>query len=327
MMRSLIDCRRGAEFSLLIATLFCVSTNSASADGFGSGANAFEIRFVTIGELNNAPDTTGTPNPVGSVSYAYRMAMFEVSEDMINKANALGILRITQDSRNVDKPATSVSWNEAARFVNWLNTSSGGVPAYKFATQPGQVGYNPNDNIQLWAPGDAGYNPSNLYRNSFATYFLPTVDEWYKTVYFDPTGGSYFDYPHLSNSPPTPAPQTSAPNTDVYGQDISAGPAFITAAGGPDAYGTTAQGGNVAEWLETDFDLVNDSISSARGVRGGYWYSTAADLLSTAWTSATPGTESNIIGFRVAAVPEPGALVLFTLGSVIMCWPRNRALC
>ena len=28
------------------------------------------------------------------------------------------------------------------------------------------------------------------------------------------------------------------------------------------------QGGNVWEWEETDFDLVNDSSSSGRGVRG-----------------------------------------------------------
>jgi formylglycine-generating enzyme required for sulfatase activity len=39
-----------------------------------------------------------------------------------------------------NRPATGVSWNEAARYVNWLNTSNGLAPAYKFATQPGEVG-------------------------------------------------------------------------------------------------------------------------------------------------------------------------------------------
>jgi len=60
-----------------------------------------------------------------------------VSEDMITKANAEGSLGITKDTRGVDKPATSVSWNEAARFVNWMNTSSGYSAAYKFTLQPG----------------------------------------------------------------------------------------------------------------------------------------------------------------------------------------------
>ena len=62
-----------------------------------------------------------------------------VSEDMINKANTLGSLGITLVARGANKPATSVSWNEAARFVNWLNTSRGHPPAYKFNSQPGEA--------------------------------------------------------------------------------------------------------------------------------------------------------------------------------------------
>ena len=52
---------------------------------------------------------------------------------MIDKANTLGGLGITKDTRGANQPATSVSWNEAARFVNWLDTSQGFTPAYKFA--------------------------------------------------------------------------------------------------------------------------------------------------------------------------------------------------
>ncbi len=77
-------------------------------------------------------------------------------------------LGITKYTRGPDKPATSVTWSEAARFVNWLNTSTGGKPAYKFAFQPGQAGYSANSFFQLWTIGDAGYNPNNLYRNGFA---------------------------------------------------------------------------------------------------------------------------------------------------------------
>jgi formylglycine-generating enzyme required for sulfatase activity len=38
-------------------------------------------------------------------------------------------------------------------------------------------------------------------------------------------------------------------------------------------------GGNVFEWEETENDLVNNSPSSARGVRGGGW-SSSSDILS-----------------------------------------------
>ena len=128
--------------SLILAVVaFSTIVNLAHADTFGSGANTFNIEFVTIGNPGNAADTTGEPNPAGSVPTPIDMGKFEISEQMIDKANALGGLGITKDTRGADKPATSMSWNEAARFVNWLNTSSGSTPAYKFAIQPGEVGY------------------------------------------------------------------------------------------------------------------------------------------------------------------------------------------
>ena len=72
---------------------------------------------------------------------------------MVDKANTLGGLGIAKDTRGADKPATSVSWNEAARFINSLNTSAGSTPAYKFALQPGDIGYSAKyNNIQLWDP-------------------------------------------------------------------------------------------------------------------------------------------------------------------------------
>ena len=123
--------------------------SSTAADMFGSGANSFEIEFVTIGQPGNPADTTGSPNPAGSVPYAYRIGKFEISEQMIDKANALGGLGISHDSRDPDKPATSVTWLEAAKFVNWLNSTKGSTPAYKFDSM---------SQFQLWEPGDAGYD-------------------------------------------------------------------------------------------------------------------------------------------------------------------------
>jgi formylglycine-generating enzyme required for sulfatase activity len=155
---------------------------------------------------------------------------------MINKANAEGGLGLTKDTRGPDKPATSVTWNEAARFVNWLNTSSGSLPAYKFAIQPGEPGYVANTDIQLWTPSDAGYDPNNLYRNSQAKYFLPSVHEWYKAAYYDPTTGVYFDYATGSNSTPTAVANGTAAGTAVYFHQSV--PADIMLAGGLSPYGT-----------------------------------------------------------------------------------------
>ena len=95
-----------------------VSAAQAAVVSFGSGEYAFQMEFVTIGNPGNLADTTGTPNPAGAVGYEYGIGKFEVSEDMITKFNASQSLQITKETRGTAKPATNISWNEAARFVN-----------------------------------------------------------------------------------------------------------------------------------------------------------------------------------------------------------------
>ena len=87
-------------------------------------------------------------------------------------------------------PATGVSWNEAARFVNWLNTSQGYQAAYNFTTS------GVNDNIALWSSAQAWQlGGENLFRHKDAHYWLPSMDEWYKAAYYDPENETYGKYP------------------------------------------------------------------------------------------------------------------------------------
>ncbi len=84
------------------------------------------MEFVPIGQPGNAADTTGNPNPAGAVGYTFATGKFEVSRDMITKANAAGGLTITLadlssfGGNGVNRPATGLTWFEAATFVNWL---------------------------------------------------------------------------------------------------------------------------------------------------------------------------------------------------------------
>ena len=285
----------------------------ARADTFGSGANKFNIDFVTIGNPGNPADTTGDPNPAGSVGYVYRIGKYEIPEDAVNKANSQSALEgkplsITLDSRGPNKPATGLSWFEAAKFVDWLDTNSGSTPAYKFDNA---------GNFQLWQPGDAGYDANNLFRNTLAKYFLPTDDEWYKAAYYDPLAGHYWDYPTGSDTAPTPVAFGTAPGTAVYQQD---GPADVTLAGGASPYGTVGQGGNVWEWEESSFDMANSSINVERGVRGGDWIHSinSLNLASTFQNHTLPNSVPVDIGFRLGSVaPEPDALTLALLGLML----------
>ncbi len=308
---------------------FMAHGNLAAGDTFGSGANTFDIEFVTIGNPGNAADTTGNPNPAGSVPYSYRIGKFEISRDMVIKANSAGGLGITLadmtpfGGNGVNRPATGLSWNEAARFVNWLNTSQGFQPAYKFTTQPGDGGYGPNQDISLWVSGDAGFNAANPFRNSQAHYFLPSVDEWYKAAYYHPSSGMYFDFPTGSNSAPSAVASGTAAGTAVYGQAIATGPADITLAGGLSPHGTMGMGGNVYEWEETTFDLVNNSSSSPRGLRGGDWNLGSNSLRPSNRIFIHP-TGEGINGFRVASIPEPSTLLLGALAGLGLLRRRRR---
>jgi hypothetical protein len=281
---------------------------------FGSGGNTFNMDFVTIGNASNAADTTGAPNPAGAVGYEYGIGKFEVSEDMITKFNASQLLQITKDTRGTAKPATSVSWNEAARFVNWLNTSTGGSAAYKFTT------LGVNDNIALWTASDTlDYEATNPYRSKRATYVLPSFNEWYKAAYYNPTNSTYYDFPNGRNTAPTAVASGTADNTAVY--NGQSGPADVDQAGGLSPYGVMGLGGNVREWDESSLDLLNSSDSSNRGVRGSRWGDAdSSNLSSSSRFSRSPSGVTDSIGFRVAslpssaaAVPEPSMMVIGTL--------------
>jgi formylglycine-generating enzyme required for sulfatase activity len=310
-----------------------VTAGHAAVVSFGTGPNQFSMEFVTIGNPGNTADTTGAPNPAGAVAYTYGMGKFEVSEDMINKFNASQSLQITKDTRGPNKPATSVSWNEAARFVNWLNTSTGHAAAYKFTSA------GVNDNIALWTASDSeDYDPLNPYRSKRATFVLPSKDEWYKAAYFDPFANSglgvYWNYSTGSDNAPTAVASGTGANTAVYGGQ-SSGPADINQAGGLSPYGVMGLGGNVWEWEETSYDLSNSTPAAGRTVRGGSWYLSAFDMssLSRFNNSSGPSNDGPGTGLRVvllnspgAEVPEPtSALILsFFMGSGLIPRYRNK---
>jgi len=301
---------------ILIPALLVVCLQTAFGQGllqqsFGNGANAFTMDFVTIG------------NPEMSVPYTYNIGKYEVSRDMINKANAsagLGISTydlIPNGGTGPNRPASGITWYEAATFVNWLNTSSGSVAAYKFDS---------NGNFQLWSSGDAGYNASNLFRNSLANYFLPSRYEWSKAAYGSPSG-EWYEFANGSNSAPVRV--ANGTTGAVYGpQDTSAD---ITNAGGLSPYGTMAQNGNVWEWTETAYIGINDDPSEYREMRGGSWDMgpSASDMARGYAAPVRPEDQwNNSSGFRVAAsaaIPEPSSLSLLALGGIALALrKRNR---
>jgi formylglycine-generating enzyme required for sulfatase activity len=96
----------------------------------------------------------------------------------------------------------------------------------------------------------------------------------------------------------------------------------VTNAGGLSPYGVMGLNGNVWEWEESSVDLLNNNVSSSRGLRGGGYGSVANALTSSSRNTDSPGDQVSSIpdyGFRVvslnsdAVVPEPSMMVIGTL--------------
>jgi formylglycine-generating enzyme required for sulfatase activity len=293
--------------------------------GTGVG-QSFNMEFVRIGNAGNVADTTGTPNPAGKVNYEYNIGKFEVSRADVNAYNANpGVVAITTDTilfPGVNKPATGITWNEAARFVNWLNTSTGSAAAYNF------VNNNVTTNITPWTPADtADYDPSNPYRSRRTRFALPSFNEFYKAAFYDPSksgGAGYWNYATRSDSAPTSTTGGTTAGTAVFGLSNVQGPADVTQAGGLSAYGVMGLGGNAREWEESSFDLTNSSGSANRGVRFGNWNDTASFLSSSAREFAGPNFTTNGYGFRVVELPEPTSMAIFGLGALGMAYRARR---
>jgi formylglycine-generating enzyme required for sulfatase activity len=253
------------------------------------------------------------------VAYIYNLGKYVVSRDQIDKANAAGSLGITMfdmsgfGGNGGNRPATGVSWYEAAGYANWLNESKGYQAAYKFV----------GGTFQLWSSTDAGYDANNMFRNSQAKYVIASRNEWYKGAYGN-ADGSWSNYPNGSDSAPMPVASGTAANTAVYTPQIS--PADITSAGGLSPWGTMGQGGNVSEWIETAFDGSNNTAEEGRELRGGSWESGVVSLRASNRNNLDPATQNGDhgLGFRVASVPEPSALSLLAIGLGGLALVRRR---
>ena len=292
--------------AVALASFSTICSAQTITETFGGGADAFTIDFVTLGNPNNAPDPAanypGLASPLGAVSYNYNIGRYEISRGIVTKSNALGGLALTMsDMASLGgngslKPATGISFNEAARFINWLNEIKGYQKAYNFTN------LGTNDNISAW--GDGQHVENNPYRHKNAVYYIPSSDEWYKAGYGS-LGGEWFKYTTGSNLVPVSIASGTNEGTMVINRSENLGPADIT----------IAQGGNVWEWSES-------LRWGQRMFRGGSWQDGISAL--DVQLDNPPDAEYDRIGFRVAMIPEPSSLSLLALGGAVVALGRRK---
>lgn len=332
---------------------------------------AVAISTVPVGNAGNAGEVQfeGT---FGAVAYDYRIGTTEVTigqyTDFLNAVaatdtyalyspsmalfpNTAGIAQSGFSGSYVysvigspNRPITSVSWGDAARFANWLHNGQPTGPQDASTTEAGAYTLN-------GAITDAALMA--VARNPGATWFIPSEDEWYKAAYHKNDGvtGNYWEYPTATDVPPysDQPPGSDAPtqsNTaNFYSNDglangfndgyavtgstnLDSSQNYLTEAGAyalsASPYGTFDQGGNVWEWNE---GIIRGAY---RSVRGGCWVDSGSDGM-VAWHRDVgfPRLQSGAIGFRVATVatvPEPGtfALLSFGIGLFAFCAKSRR---
>ena len=287
--------------------------------------------WVTVGNPGNAADQDYGAGTFGAVADTYRISKFEVTNDQyaeflnavaatdsfpgtdpnlynssmdITQGGSSGSFTYTVNTGFGPNPVNYVSFYDAMRFVNWLEN--------------GQTGSGTESGVYTISDG------LSETRAASATYFIPSEDEWYKAAYHQPAaqGGpldDYWLYPTQSDSAPScvapPGPANSANCGLAVGDTTDVGAYTNTT----NFYGTFDQGGNVWEWNEAVIS------SSFRGLRGGSWVNNSSSLAASNRIDVNPTVENNIIGFRVASIPEPSTGLLGVLGMLGLTQRRRRS--
>jgi sulfatase modifying factor 1 len=215
-----------------------------------------------------------------------------------------------------NRPISYVSWFDAARFANWMNNGA----TNGASTETGAYALN-------------GATTGIITKNAGATWWIPSEDEWYKASYYKGggTNAGYWLYPTQSDTAPGNtiggATNQANYNNGVYSVTQAGTPEpsknYLTDVGAfsnsASAYDTYDQGGNVFEW--------NDAVlgDSARGFRGGSWYTDDFNLQSSGPAGSDPLLEFSFVGFRLATVPEPSTYALLIMtGAGALWWARRR---
>ena len=207
--------------------------------------------------------------------------------------------------------AVDITFTAALRYCNWLhNGRNGNVSSF----ESGAYTITPI----VYIPGQ-GYSDT-ITRSDDARYWIPSVDEWVKAVYYDPNRygqgvEGYWKYPYSSDTPPIPGVDTNAELSLLY---LSA---VATYADAQTPWGLFDASGGWAEWTDTrqPFTLRNNRLVLGSGIGGSV---TIDDYLGT--VGGLPGDISGPYGLRVAtSVPSPSGIVVL-LAAISQTARRRR---
>jgi len=174
------------------------------------------------------------------------------------------------------------------------------------------IGQDLGNNINF-IPGEQVQITGHLFENTAAYNGIYTVTAPNVTAYRS-DGLEYFFFITVCQSttpispPPPPPPNIS--NSANYDRcadwnNKDGNVTTVGSNGGPSAYGTYDQGGNVSEWNEA---VVG---GDRRGARGGNWYGGSFNLSAVSRGGNSPWVMGGYRGFRITSSSNPLSLPYF----------------
>lgn len=332
----------------------------AAALAFATGATTGHARqspppsyghdFVTVGAPGNraaleseryyGSAVTGFPN-LGAVNYSYRISRTETTVrqwfDFVQVfwpfADKLGISRLDQaftggiTASNLtpgtqpgwyylpeyEQIAIETSFRFAARYVNWRHHGS------------------PTTNLTLATFDEGAYDAAALTRQPGARFWIPSLDEWTKAVYYDPNryGPGQEGYwlhsgmsmtPLVGGPPGTPGAQTSGGGWYQGGvppPPVGSYPQTVSPWGLLDTSGGKAELTDTLNWF---------NVPNQRVVRGqGLEFTPSFDRNDYIFLMYPP--DGGTAGLRIASlVPCAGTFSAMALALVYTGGRRRRAM-
>lgn len=289
---------------------------------------------VTIANPSNENDpTTG----FGRVDYVYKMGKYHVTigqyteflnavattdtyslynSNMTNLINVAGIRRtgaqgsysysvMDNDGSSADRPITSITWFNAARFANWM--SNGQPTGLQISTTTENGVYNLNGAI---SGASIAKNTTNPNTDAAPLFYIPEENEWYKAAFYDAGAQAYYRFATQSNDIPgnTAGSSTNQANfiSDETGYPITHSFSFSTSVNyltnvgaftnSGSYYGTFDQNGNAWEWTTK-----NQGGHLSLPLRGGAYTSSPFVLASSYSLYTLLNIISPNVGMRLAS--------------------------